>query len=229
MALITLTNVTKKYTGNHLILDRINLRVKKGEFVYVVGDSGAGKSSLLRMIATEEGPTHGSVSLYGYNLSKIAKSTLQSIRRRIGYIPQDLRLIPELSVFDNIAVSVATAGKVSLKSSLKERIHLILNKFGLEKKSGEKCANLSGGEAQRVAVARALVRDPEIIIADEPTGAQDGNYTWNMMDLFVRANETRNTTVILATHDREIVTRIRRRCVMLQSGGVATGDRQCIY
>lgn len=226
--MVSLSGVSKWYFSQTRILDHINLELKKGEFLYVVGGSGAGKSSLLRILAAHETPSMGSVSLFGYNLATASQSTLRAIRQSLGYVPQEVRLIPDLSVYDNVALSLSLAGKRVLNAECRRRIHEILERMGLEEKRETLAQTLSGGEAQRVAVARALVRNPELIVADEPTGAQDRDFKWLLMDMFLKANVV-GTTVVLATHDREIVRRVRKRCAVLRGGHIAFEEAMCIY
>jgi cell division transport system ATP-binding protein len=226
--MVSLTAVSKSYFGKNRVLDQITLELKRGEFLYVVGGTGVGKSTLLRLVATEEMPTSGTISLFGYNLANAGSSTLKAIRRSLGYVPQDIRLIPDLSVYDNVALSVSLAGKRAISGDLRTHISELLERLGLAQKSQELAGSLSGGEAQRVAVARALARNPELIVADEPTGAQDRDATWALMDLLLRAN-VGGASVIVATHDREIVRRVRRRCAMLKGGRMSFEEPLCIY
>ena len=229
--MISLSGVTKSYFGDQKVLDQVNLELKKGDFIYVVGGTGAGKSSLLRLLATEELATTGKVALFGYDVARASSSTLRAIRRSLGYVPQGVRLIPDLTVMDNVALSISLAGRRVIPAQGRAKMGELLERLGLADKRNKLAQDLSGGEAQRVAVARALVRNPELIIADEPTGAQDRDFTWSLMDLFLKANVT-GTTVVVATHDREIVRRVRKRCailkdgrMMLEEGGVAS----CFY
>lgn len=228
MELIALNHVSKAYHGGERVLDQVQLELKKGDFLYVVGGSGAGKSSLLRILATEERPTAGAVSLFGYDLSRVSSRVLRSIRQSLGYVPQDVRLIPDLSVYDNVALSVSLSGGSARDASSRARILDLLLRLGLDDKRDKPAGALSGGEAQRVAVARALVREPELLIADEPTGSQDRDFTWSLMDLFLKAN-LNGATVVVATHDREIVRRVRKRCAVLKEGQVRLEDGLCIY
>ncbi len=215
--MVQLNQVTQNYFGQPRVLDQVSLELKKGDFLYVLGGSGAGKSTLLRLLATEESVSSGSVSLFGYNMNTVSPQTLRAIRRVLGYVPQNLRLIPDLSVFDNVALSLTLSGQRVLSSEARMRVGEALERLGLGQLSDKTASGLSGGEAQRVSVARALVRQPELLVADEPTGAQDPEHTWAMMDALVRANLS-GTTVVVATHDREIVRRIRKRCAILRGG-----------
>lgn len=226
--MVRLTRVSKSYFGQPRVLDQISLELKKGEFLYMVGGSGAGKSSLLRILATEETPSSGSVSLFGYDLASVSPSTLQAIRQVLGYVPQDVRLIPDLSVVDNIALSLKVGGRRALSGAYRARTDELLEKLGLADKRFKAAGSLSGGEAQRVAVARALVRNPELVIADEPSGAQDRDYTWNMMELFLKAN-AQGAAVVVATHDREIVRRVRKKCAVLKNGRLGVEDALCYF
>lgn len=226
--MVHLTGVSKSYFGQARVLESVNLELKKGEFLYVLGGSGAGKSTLLRILATEEMPTLGAVELFTYNLSSCSPSTLRAIRQSIGYVPQNIRLIPDLTVFDNVALSISLAGRPVLNAEWRIKINELLDRLGLIGKRDFLAAHLSGGEAQRVAVARALIRNPELIVADEPTGAQDREFTWSMMDLFLKAN-LNGATAVIATHDREIVRRVRKRVAHLKAGRLALEENLCFY
>lgn len=229
--MVQLSGVSKWYQGQTRVLDHVSLELKRGDFLYVVGGSGAGKSSLLRLLATEEAPSTGVVSLFGFDLGSISPANLRAIRQSLGYIPQDVRLIPDLSVFDNVALSMSLAGRRGFGAEARARVGELLERLGLSAKRDKPARSLSGGEMQRVAVARALVRDPGLIIADEPTGSQDKEYTWSLMDLFLKAN-LGGATVVIATHDREIVRRVRKRCAVMKAGKVVVesgGAPACIY
>ena len=226
--MVVLSKISKWYQSPVRVLDQINFELQKGDFLYVVGGTGAGKSSLLRMIATQEQPSSGSLSLFGYNIATASQSTLRAIRQSLGYVPQEVKLISDLSVYDNVALSLSLAGRRVLTTEWRSRIHEILEKIGLQGKRNTLAAHLSGGEAQRVAIARALIRAPELIIADEPTGAQDRDFKWLVMDLFLKAN-VNHSTVVLATHDREVVRRVRKRCAVLRGGRIELEEALCIY
>lgn len=226
--MLSLSAVTKSYFGQGNVLDQVNLRLKKGDFLYLIGGSGAGKSTMLRILATEESPSAGKISLFGYDLNRVSPSTLRAIRQALGFIPQGIKLIPDLTVFDNVALSLSLAGARVMNGQTRTQIAELLERLGLIAKSKLLAANLSGGEAQRVAVARALVRSPELVIADEPTGAQDQHYTWTLMDLFHKANIA-GATIVIATHDREIVRRVQKPCATLKGGRIAFEGVPCIF
>ncbi len=230
MVIVALTHVAKTYqNGKVRVLEDVQLELQKGDFLYVVGGSGAGKSTLLRLLSTEETPTEGEISLFGYAMQRVQPSTLRAIRQCIGYVPQNIRLVPDISVLDNIALSVSLAGRRMLSASIRTKIAEVLHRLGLTEKKDIQARFLSGGEAQRVAVARALVRSPELIVADEPTGAQDRDYTWTLMDLLLRANAGGGATIVVATHDREIVRRVRKRCAVLRNGTLTLEESVCMY
>lgn len=232
--MIHLTGVSKAYAAsqnNSSVLDNVNLKIGKGEFVYVVGDSGAGKTTLLKMLYGEELPSRGSIEVMGLDLAKTDSSRIQALRRRVGVIFQDLRLIEELSAFDNVALSLETSDGPSSKlsrSSWKRAIEESLAMVGAGVFAKKKIKALSGGERQRVAAARAIVRQPELIIADEPTGSLDRDHTWSLMDLFQKMH-LRGATVVIATHDREIVRRVRRRSCVLKSGKLVIEEGICLF
>jgi cell division transport system ATP-binding protein len=224
--MIQLQTLSKGYAERKKVLDQISLDVKKGDFLYVLGGTGAGKSTLLRLIATEDRPTGGKLSLFGYDLERANAATVQAIRRSIGYIPQNIRLIPDFSVFENVALGVSLAGSRVLRAEVRSKIYELLDRLQLISLRDTAASKLSGGEAQRVAIARALARSPELLIADEPTGAQDFQNTWNVMDLLHRSNIS-GTTLLLATHDREIVRKLRKRCAILSHGKVMIEEALC--
>lgn len=233
--MIALAGVTKNYASaqkQSSVLENVSLKIGRGEFLYVVGDSGAGKTTLLKMLYGEETPNQGSISILGQDLSKADSGRIQALRRRMGVIFQDLRLIEELSAYDNVALSLETAGDASPSRiphfSMKRAIDESLAMVGAGSFSKKKVKSLSGGERQRVAAARAIVRQPEILIADEPTGSLDREHTWSLMDLFQKIH-LRGATVIIATHDREIVRRVRRRSCVLKSGKLVIEEGICLF
>jgi cell division transport system ATP-binding protein len=224
--MIQLQSLSKGYSERKRVLDHISLDLKKGDFLYVLGGTGAGKSTLLRLLATEEEIFTGKLSLFGYDLERASGSTLQAIRRSIGYVPQNVRLIPDFTVFENVALGVSLAGSRVARVEVRSKIYELLDRLQLMNLRDTLASRLSGGEAQRVAIARALARSPELLIADEPTGAQDFQNTWNVMDLLHRANIS-GTTMVLATHDREIVRKLRKRCAILSHGKIMIEEALC--
>lgn len=227
-SLVQLSGVSKWFSDPARVLNQLDLELKKGEFIYIVGGSGAGKTTLLKLLATEERPSSGTVSLFGYDLGATNPATLCAIRRSIGYIPQNIRLLPDLSVFDNVLISLSMVNSKNSTAEVKQRITDLLDRLGLSGKANKNASTLSGGEAQRVAIARALIRAPELLIADEPTGAQDRDLTWTVLDLFLKANLA-GTTVVLATHDQEIVRRVRKRCALLKGGRLGQENSLCMF
>ena len=224
--MIRLQNLSKQYQAKHFVLNQINLELKKGDFLYVLGGTGAGKSTLLKMLASEEHPSAGEIHLFGYSLASASTTTLQAIRQSIAYIPQSIQLISDFTVFENIALGVSYGGARVLRAEVRTRIYELLEKLSLTHLRDVQARKLSGGEAQRVAIARALARKPELLIADEPTGAQDHQNTWSVMDLIQRAN-LNGTAIVLATHDREIVRRVRKKCAILHHGKITIDEALC--
>jgi cell division transport system ATP-binding protein len=229
--LITLSGVAKAYPERPAVLENVNLTIGRGEFMYVVGDSGAGKTTLLKLLYGEEKPSRGSITVMGQDLAKADSTRLQAMRRRMGVIFQDLRLIDELNAYDNVALALETSMDVprggrgfSAKRAIDEAIAMV----GAANFAKKRTAALSGGERQRVAAARAIVRQPEILIADEPTGSLDREHTWSLMDLFQKIH-LRGATVVIATHDREIVRRVRRRSCVLKAGKLVVEDGICMF
>ena len=210
------------------VLDQVDLTLKSGDFLYIIGGTGAGKSTLLRVMATLESPSEGTVSLFGYDLARVSRQTMQSIRRGLGYIPQDLQLLPDFNVIDNITIGLHWSSG-GAKRSAATRGPLVdewIEKLHLGDVRSKRPAELSGGESQRVAIARALVRQPQLIVADEPTGAQDKESIWTVMEGFVK---TAAPITVIATHDREVVRRLRKRCAVLEAGKLRLEDATCIY
>lgn len=227
--MITLTGISKAYSaGGQIILENVNLKINRGDFLYVVGDSGAGKTTLLKMLYGEEKPNRGAIEFNGQDITKMDAFKLQNLRRKMGVIFQDLRLIDELTSYDNVALALESVKVETGVQNMKRAIQDALMVVGATAFAHKKVKTLSGGERQRVAAARAVVRQPEILIADEPTGGLDRDQTWNLMDLFQKLN-LRGTTVLIATHDREIVRRVRRRSCVLKSGKLMVEDGICMF
>lgn len=216
--MILFDNVSKIYNGGIIALQDVNFTIEKGEFVSIVGQSGAGKSTLLKMIFAEEKPTEGNVFIRGKNVSKIKNSKLPVLRRHIGVVFQDFRLLDKKTVFENVAFAMEVCGKPD--AEIKEDVPQVLEIVGLTEKIKSYTDELSGGEKQRVSIARALVHRPDIIIADEPTGNLDLVNTWDIIQLLIKINQC-GTTVILATHNREIVNLINKRVITVDRGRIS--------
>jgi cell division transport system ATP-binding protein len=207
--------VTKRYPGGQTALDRVSFDIPRGQFVFLTGASGSGKTSLLRLIFREDVPTEGQILVNGRNVSSIPPQKIPYLRRSIGVVFQDFRLIPRKTVFENITYLPRILG-VDLTSRKKQAFHA-LRRVGLAHRVNAFPQELSGGEQQRVAIARALINEPEILIADEPTGNLDPDLSWEILRLFLEVN-LRGTTVLLATHDRDMIQRVGKRVLTLDAG-----------
>ena len=223
--MILFDKVFKSY-NSHYALEDINLTISHGEFVSVVGQSGAGKSTLLKLLTAEEKPTEGKVFFDNRDLSQISKKDLPLLRRRIGTVYQDFKLLFQKTVYENVAFAMEVVGRSELE--IKEDVPQILQLVGLEHKNKSLPKELSGGERQRVAIARALVHQPDLIIADEPTGNLDPLNTWDVVRLLLKINEL-GTTIILATHDREIINMLNKRVISIDKGRIIRDEEQGRY
>jgi cell division transport system ATP-binding protein len=211
--------VTKRYPGGQTALDRVSFEIPRGQFVFLTGPSGAGKTSLLRLISREDVPSEGQILVNGRNVSSIPPSKIPYLRRTIGVVFQDFRLIPRKTVFENVSYLPRILGS-DLKTQ-KKIAYQALRRVGLAHRLNAFPLELSGGEQQRVAIARALINEPEILIADEPTGNLDPDLSWEILRLFLEVN-LRGTTVLLATHDRDMIHRVGRRVLTLEAGHLAS-------
>jgi cell division transport system ATP-binding protein len=220
--LLKVENLSKSYAAGETVWQNVSFELAKGDFLYILGGSGAGKSSLLRTLASFENPTGGKALCHGIDLQNSSRSDVMRIRKRISFIPQNLGLIPDLTVRDHLELS-----QMAIPESDRSETALInqyLQLMNLKDKLNKPVSILSGGERQRVAILRALSKKTDLIIADEPTGAQDFEMTWKLMDLFVKINLS-GTAVLLATHDLEMVRRLRKRCAILKDGNFKVEDR----
>lgn len=219
---IEFTNVSKVYDNGTRALSNVNLKVDKGEFVFIVGPSGAGKSTFIKMLLREETPTKGIVKVNGYNLNKIKKRQIPQFRRSLGVVFQDFRLIPQMTVYDNVAFALRVTNVAS--RSIRQRVPYVLGLVGLAAKAKNYPDQLSGGEQQRVALARALVNNPPLLIADEPTGNIDPELSYEVVELLNEINRC-GTTVVMVTHEHELVARFNRRVITINHGNVVSdGD-----
>ncbi|MFN2517426.1 MAG: cell division ATP-binding protein FtsE [Jatrophihabitantaceae bacterium] len=225
--MIRLEEVTKVYpAGARPALDGISFEIDKGEFVFLIGQSGSGKSTVLRMLMREELPTSGVVTVDGSNVAEIAKRKVPDLRRKIGCVFQDFRLLPKKTVYENVAFALEVINKSP--KAIRRTVPEVLELVGLEGKIQRMPNELSGGEQQRVAIARAFVNRPLIVLADEPTGNLDPDTSQGIMSLLERINRT-GTTVVMATHDNNIVDAMRRRVIELEFGKIVRDQSRGVY
>lgn len=218
--MIKLQNISKSY-GRSPVLSDINLHIEPGEFVSIVGQSGAGKTTLVKLLIAEERPNKGNIDIGGWNITKIKSSVVPYLRRQIGVIFQDFKLLPKKTVFENVAFALEVAGEKG--SRIKQVVPQVLHIVGLGNKHDRYPAQLSGGEQQRVVIARSLVHRPKVIIADEPTGNLDSINTAEIVEILKKINEF-GTTILLVTHNREIVNELRRRVITLADGKIINDE-----
>lgn len=215
--MIEFRNVSKVYNNGTEALHNINLKVEKGEFVFIVGSSGAGKSTFLKLITCEERPNEGQVLIDGQDISHIRKGKIPYVRRKMGLVFQDFRLIDHMTVYDNVAFAMRVVG--ASPKAIKKRVPYILGLVGLQHKAKHYPTEMSGGERQRVGLARALVNNPSMIIADEPTGNIDPALSYEIVDLLSAINE-RGTTVLMVTHEHSLVKHFHKRIIQIHSGEI---------
>ncbi len=213
--MIQIYNISKAYQKDSSALEDITLKIPKGDFVYLTGPSGAGKSTLLKLLYCAERPNRGQILINGQNITRMGSSRVPQLRRRLGIVFQDFKLLASRTIFENVAFPLEVQGKK--RYEVGKRVYQALKHVGLEHKLQRYPLQLSGGEQQRVAIARALVIDPVVLLADEPTGNLDPEVTLEIMELFKGAN-ARGSTIVLATHDREMIRRFPRRVVTLEAG-----------
>ena len=216
MELINISDVSKRYKNGVTAIYDLDLKIKKGEFVFVIGGSGSGKSTLIKMLYREEKPTKGQIIIGGINVAKLRNSKVYKLRRRLGIVFQDYRLLPKLTVYENVAFTLEVIG--TKKSEIKKRTLKAIELVGLKAKTRNYPSQLSGGEQQRVAIARAIVNNPKLLICDEPTGNLDPDMSMEIVKLLDSINKATGTTVIMATHDREIVNKMKKRVLVLKEG-----------
>ncbi|MBR7072000.1 MAG: cell division ATP-binding protein FtsE [Eubacterium sp.] len=225
--MIEFKDVTKVYESNGTkALDNVNIKIDDGEFVFVVGSSGAGKSTFLKLIMHEEKPTEGEVIVNGYSSATLKKRKVPYYRRTMGIVFQDFRIIPKMTVYDNVAFAMRVIG--AKEKDIRKRVPYILTLVGLSKKARSMPNELSGGEQQRVSLARALVNNPDLIIADEPTGNVDPEMSHEIVDLLTKINNS-GTTVVMVTHEHELVRSFQRRVIVIQNGQVVSDTPDPTY
>ena len=215
--MITFENVSKVYSNGTLALDQVDLQVDKGEFVFIVGSSGAGKSTFLKMIVCEEKPNEGRVIVNDTDVTALRRGQIPYLRREMGIVFQDFRLIDNMNVYDNIAFAMHVVGASARE--IRKRVPYMLGLVGLQDKAKCRPGELSGGEQQRVGLARALINNPAIIIADEPTGNVDPALSFEIVDLLSEINR-RGTTILMVTHEHSLVKHFHRRVVEIRNGKI---------
>ena len=223
---IVFDKVNKKYSNSTLALRDVSLEIEEGEFVFIIGSSGSGKSTLLKLILKEEEISSGEISVFGTNLSSMKKRDIPYYRRTIGIVFQDFRLLPDKTVYENVAYAMYIVG--ATKRHIRRQVPMVLSLVGLSGKAKMYPHELSGGEQQRVALARALVNNPSMLIADEPTGNLDPDTAWDIMNLLNDIN-MRGTTVVVATHAKDIVDRMKKRVIHIEKGDIIRDDKKGGY
>lgn len=223
---IRMVDVGMTYPNGKVALADVNVEIPRGDFVFLVGPSGAGKSTFIRLLIREQLPTGGQVRVAGHDLRRMRRGQVPGLRRRIGIVFQDFRLLPNKTVWENVAFALDVTG--TPRSRIRVRVPQLLNLVGLHEHAHHLPTQLSGGEQQRTAIARALVHDPTILIADEPTGNLDPVTSWEIIQLLIQINEL-GTTVLMATHNQEIVNAMRRRVLALDAGHLARDESGAAY
>jgi cell division transport system ATP-binding protein len=225
-AVVVLHDVTKRYPNGREALKDVDLVVPEGDFVFLVGPSGAGKSTLMKLLIRDELATQGDVVIDGYDLARIKRRQVPRIRRKIGIVFQDFKLLPRKTVWENVAFALEVTG--TPRRQIRPAVDRVLALVGLTGQADQIPTQLSGGEQQRTAIARALVHDPRIIIADEPTGNLDPVISWEIIQLLLRINEL-GVTILMATHQAEVVTALRKRVVALEDGRIIRDELGAAY
>lgn len=225
-AIIEFKHVSKKYTDKIVAVDDISFKIMPGEFISLVGPSGAGKSTLIKLLTCAELPTAGEVLVAGRDITKLQRKELPFFRRKVGVIFQDFKLLPKKTVYENIAFALEVAD--ASNDDISERVPKIIEIVGLSNRTKAFSEELSGGEKQRVSIARALVHKPKLLIADEPTGNLDPVTTWEIIELLFKINE-QGTIVLLATHDREVVDSLQRRVITMRDGKIVSDQAKGKY
>ena len=225
--MITLENVSKSYTNDGMpALNNVSLHIDRGEFVFIVGDSGSGKSTMIKLLLRELTPTSGRIIVNNFDLSKLKRRKIPKYRRNIGVVFQDFRLLKDRNVYENVAFAQRVIERPT--KEIKKNVPAMLSLVGLPEKYRSKTKELSGGEQQRVALARALVNNPPILLADEPTGNLDPRNSWEIMKLLEEINR-RGTSVVVVTHNREIVNAMRKRVITVKKGIIVSDEEKGEY
>ncbi|MBR3660343.1 MAG: cell division ATP-binding protein FtsE [Bacilli bacterium] len=216
MEFIKFKNVTKKYKNGVVALYNLNLSIEKGDFCFIIGGSGSGKSTLTKLLYREEKPTQGEIILGGLKVNKLRNANVYKLRRKLGIVFQDYRLLPKANVYENVAFALEVMGES--KKNIRPRVLKAIELVGLKSKLRDYPEDLSGGEQQRVAIARAIVNEPKLLICDEPTGNLDPVMSMEIVELLAEINKKVGTTVIMVTHDKEIVNNMKKHVIALKDG-----------
>ena len=227
MDLIRMKNVEKKYKNGVTAIYDLNLAIEKGSFVFVIGGSGSGKSTLIKMLYREEKPTKGQVIVGGLDVAKLRNKKVYKLRRKLGIVFQDYRLLPKLTVYENVAFALECLGEK--KDIIRTKVLKALEDVGLKNKVHNYPDQLSGGEQQRVAIARAIVNNPKLLLCDEPTGNLDPEMSMEIMGVLDKINKVRGTTIIMATHDKDIVNKIKKQVITLKEGRLISFKKKGTY
>ncbi|WP_188882016.1 cell division ATP-binding protein FtsE [Alicyclobacillus cellulosilyticus] len=224
--MIEMQDVWKEYRNGTKAINGISVKIDQGEFVYVVGPSGAGKSTFIKLMYREERPTRGHIFVNGFNIGRLKDRKVPLLRRNIGVVFQDFKLLPKLTAYENVAFALEVIN--TPRRVIRKRVMDVLDWVGLADKAHMLPSQLSGGEQQRVAIARAIANNPSVIIADEPTGNLDPDTSWGIMKLFQRIND-RGTTIVMATHNKEIVNTMRKRVIAIERGVIVRDEPKGLY
>ncbi len=221
-----MNDVSKVYPGGSVALQDVNVHIEPGEFVFVVGPSGAGKSTFIKMLFREVLPTTGSIFVNGMDILALSPKEIPFMRRQLGIIFQDYRLLPDRTVFENVAFAMQVIEAPHRK--IRRQVNNVLDLVGLRHRSNAYPNELSGGEQQRIAIARAIVNDPVFVIADEPTGNLDPETSWDIMEIFKEINSA-GTTIVMATHDKDVVDAMGKRVIAIEQGRIVRDEKEGAY
>ena len=224
--MLIMNDVSKVYPGGSVALQDVNVHIEPGEFVFVVGPSGAGKSTFIKMLFREVLPTTGSIFVNGMDILALSPKEIPFMRRQLGIIFQDYRLLPDRTVFENVAFAMQVIEAPHRK--IRRQVNNVLDLVGLRHRSNAYPNELSGGEQQRIAIARAIVNDPVFVIADEPTGNLDPETSWDIMEIFKEINSA-GTTIVMATHDKEVVDAMGKRVIAIEHGRIVRDEKEGVY
>ena len=227
MKLIKVEHAYKVYKNGTTAVADISVSIDKGEFVFVIVSTGSGKSTFIKMLYREEKPTKGKVIVGGIDVAKLRNSKVYKLRRKLGVVFQDFKLLPKLNVYENVSFALETLGLPN--NEIRPKVLRAIEAVGLKEKTRNLPSQLSGGEQQRVAIARALANDPKLLICDEPTGNLDPETSKEIMDILENINQTMGTTIIMATHDKELVNRMKKRVLVIEDGTLASDTKKGSY